>query len=75
VSARAKRLFCTGLRQVEWHAFEVPETPGPHEVIVKATCSLISAGTETAIYSGSHIGFSSPNPPEWMHIRLAWAKH
>jgi 2-desacetyl-2-hydroxyethyl bacteriochlorophyllide A dehydrogenase len=62
----ARRLLCTGIRQVGWQTFEVPETPEPHQVVVKPACSAISAGTEIAIYSATHIGFSIPNPPPWL---------
>ena len=54
---RARRLVCKAIRQIEWESFEIPEVPAPHEVVVKSACSLISAGTELAMYSGSHIGF------------------
>ena len=67
---QAKRLFCTAVRQVEWQTFEVPDTPEPHQVVIKSACSLISAGTEIAIYSGSHIGFTLPNPPEWLRFPI-----
>jgi 2-desacetyl-2-hydroxyethyl bacteriochlorophyllide A dehydrogenase len=55
---------------VAWRSFEVPDVPEPHQVIVKTARSLISAGTEIAIYSGSHIGFSIPNPPEWLKFPI-----
>lgn len=51
------------MRQAVWERYEVPAVPGPHELIVAATCSLISAGTELAIYTGSHMGFSLAQPP------------
>jgi 2-desacetyl-2-hydroxyethyl bacteriochlorophyllide A dehydrogenase len=67
---QARRLMCTAVRRVEWETYEIPETPGPHEVLVRAACSLVSAGTEMAVYSGSHIGFTLPNPPEWLHFPI-----
>jgi 2-desacetyl-2-hydroxyethyl bacteriochlorophyllide A dehydrogenase len=72
---QARRLVCTATRQVEWEAYEIPETPAPHEVVVRAACSLISAGTEIAVYSGSHIGFTLSKPPEWLKfpIRMGYA--
>ncbi len=60
---QAKGLLFPRIRQVAWEEFEVPDTPGPYTIVAKASCSLISAGTELAIYSGAHIGFSMPNPP------------
>ena len=62
---RARRLVCKAIRQIEWESFEIPEVPAPHEVVVKSACSLISAGTELAMYSGSHSGFSRPDPPQF----------
>ena len=67
---QARRLVCKAIRQIEWETHELPETPGPHEVIIKSAYSLISAGTEIAIYSGSHIGFTLPTPPEWLKFPI-----
>jgi 2-desacetyl-2-hydroxyethyl bacteriochlorophyllide A dehydrogenase len=67
---QARRLLCTAIRQIEWEQYEIPEKPGPSEIIIKTACSLISAGTEIAIYSGSHIGFTLPNPPEWLKFPM-----
>jgi len=57
---RARRIAFTGTRQAEWQEFELPEQPGPHEVLVKTIWSAVSIGTETAIYAGTHIGFRTP---------------
>ena len=62
---RARRLLCTAIGRIEWETFEIAESPAPHEVVVKTACSLISAGTELAMYSGSHSGFSRPDPPQF----------
>lgn len=62
---RARRLVCKAIRQIGWESFEIPKAPAPHEVVVKSAHSLISAGTEIAMYSGTHIGFSGPNPPQF----------
>ena len=62
---RGRRLICKAIRRIEWEGFEIAEEPAPHGVVVKSACSLISAGTELAMYSGSHIGFSQPNPPQF----------
>jgi len=58
-----KRLLFPEVKQVEWEAFELPENPGPYEIIAKAQYSLVSVGTELALYTGTHIGFTLPNPP------------
>jgi len=60
LAIRARRIVFTGNRQAEWQEFELPEQPGPNEVLIKTLWSAVSAGTETAIYAGTHIGFSTP---------------
>ena len=62
---QARRLVCKAVRRIEWETFEIAAEPAPHEVVVKSACSFISAGTEMAMYTGSHIGFSQPNPPRF----------
>ena len=57
---KARRIAFTGTRKLEWQDFELPDTPGPSEVLVKTLWSAVSAGTETAIYAGTHIGFQTP---------------
>ena len=69
---QARRLVCKAVRRIEWETFEIAAQPAPHEVVVKSVCSLISAGTEIAMYSGSHIGFSQPNPPRFP-VELGYA--
>ena len=59
---RPRRLVCKAIRQIEWETFEIAEVPAPYEVVVKSARSLISAGTEIAMYSGSYSGSSRPNP-------------
>lgn len=59
---RARRLVCEAVGRVGWESFEIGAQPAPHEVVVRSVCSLISAGTETALYSGTHIGFSQDGP-------------
>jgi threonine dehydrogenase-like Zn-dependent dehydrogenase len=55
-------IFPEILRTV-WEEFEVPEPPATHGVVARAICSLVSPGTELAIYTGTHMGFSLPEPP------------
>ena len=62
---QGRRLVCKAIGRIEWENFEIAEAPTPHEVVVKAACSLISAGTELAMYSGTHSGFSRPDPPQF----------
>jgi len=49
--------------RVTWEDFDLPPYPGPHSVVAEALCSLISVGTELALYTGTHIGFTLPDPP------------
>ncbi|HIC89256.1 MAG TPA: zinc-binding alcohol dehydrogenase [Anaerolineae bacterium] len=67
---QARRLVCKAIRHVEWETYDLPETLEPYQVLVKSACSLISAGTEIAVYSGSHIGFTLPNPPAWLRFPM-----
>jgi 2-desacetyl-2-hydroxyethyl bacteriochlorophyllide A dehydrogenase len=58
-----KRLLFPEVGRSIWEPVDLPEKPEPYNVIVKTSTSLISVGTELAIYTGSHIGFTLPNPP------------
>lgn len=60
---RARRLFFPAINQTAWEEFEVPDPPEAHGVIARSISSLVSPGTELAIYTGSHIGYSLPEPP------------
>jgi 2-desacetyl-2-hydroxyethyl bacteriochlorophyllide A dehydrogenase len=59
----ARRLLFPKVGRVEWETVDIPDDPAPHSVVAEALCSLISVGTELAIYTGSHIGFTLPEPP------------
>lgn len=59
----ARRLLFPQVGEVTWEAFDLPNRPEPHTVIAEAICSLISVGTELALYTGTHIGFTMPDPP------------
>ena len=60
---QAKRLLFPRVNEVVWEAFEVSESPEAHAVVARSLCSLVSPGTELAIFTGSHIGFTLPQPP------------
>lgn len=49
--AQPRAIWFTGPRQVELRPADAPE-PGPGEILVRATVSLISAGTEMMVYRG-----------------------
>ena len=51
--------FKTGVREVE-----IPD-PGPNQILLAAEYSAISAGTELAVYTGTHQWLKDPNLPDW----------
>ena len=57
-----KRLLFPAIHQVEWETFDVPDTPDPYSIVVEARHTLVSAGTELAIYTGTHTNFTSDAP-------------
>lgn len=54
------RWVVPGERQVARQSFAVPD-PGPGEILLRTEASLVSAGTELAIYTGIHQGLTNPN--------------
>lgn len=56
---QARRLWITGPYEVSAQTFELADVPGPGQVLVEIDRSLISAGTELAIVTGTHIGFTT----------------
>ena len=58
----ARRIVFPAFRQVVWEdvPLPAPDALRPQEVLYRAVCSVVSAGTELAVFSGSHIGFSTP---------------
>lgn len=57
----ARRVVFPQIKQVEWESFSLPESLQPKEALVRAVRTLVSAGTEIAIYAGTHIGYTKPN--------------
>src|SRR5215831_16948087 len=56
---RGKRLWITAPFALELQAHDLPDTPPPGQVLLESEKTLISAGTELAIVTGSHIGFTT----------------
>jgi 2-desacetyl-2-hydroxyethyl bacteriochlorophyllide A dehydrogenase len=54
VTADARGLWFPETRSAELRTEEVPE-PGPHELLVRAVCSLVSAGSEMTVYRGEAV--------------------
>jgi 2-desacetyl-2-hydroxyethyl bacteriochlorophyllide A dehydrogenase len=59
-------LVFTAAHTAEFHTREL-SSPRKNEVLVQNRYSLISPGTELALYTGSHIGFSDPE--------ITWARY
>ena len=53
------RIIFTGVRQVAPEPQPRP-TPGPREVCVRTEYTLVSPGTELALYEGTHAGLTDP---------------
>src|SRR5438093_2905789 len=51
--------FKVGTREVE-----LP-SPAPNQIMVAAEVSAVSAGTELAVYTGTHQWLKDPNLPDW----------
>lgn len=51
--------FKVGVREVD-----LPD-PAPNQVLLQADVSAISAGTELAVYTGTHQWLKDPNLPDW----------
>ena len=51
--------FKTAVREVD-----IPD-PGPNQILLSAEYSAISAGTELAVYTGTHQWLKDPSLPEW----------
>ncbi len=56
---KGTRLVVPGPQQVRVEEYEIPE-PAPEQVLVRTEVSLVSAGTELAIYTGIHQGLTNP---------------
>jgi 2-desacetyl-2-hydroxyethyl bacteriochlorophyllide A dehydrogenase len=58
----ARRIVFPQIHRAEWERVPLPapDQLGPAEALVRAHCTLVSAGTEIAIYSGTHIGYTIP---------------
>lgn len=63
---KTRKIACTGLKQAELTEVELQDKLEAYQIRVKAECSLISAGTETAIYTQTHIAYTKPELPDWL---------
>src|SRR4029077_6650291 len=60
----ARQVVITEPYQVEVREVELPP-PGPNQLLVATEASAISAGTELAVYTGTHQWLKDPNLPDW----------
>jgi 2-desacetyl-2-hydroxyethyl bacteriochlorophyllide A dehydrogenase len=61
---RARQAVIREPFQVEVREVELPD-PAPNQILVAAECSAVSAGTELAVYTGTHQWLKDPNLPDW----------
>jgi 2-desacetyl-2-hydroxyethyl bacteriochlorophyllide A dehydrogenase len=61
---RARQVVIVEPFQVEVREVELPE-PGANQILVAAEYSAISAGTELAVYTGTHQWLKDPTMLEW----------
>jgi 2-desacetyl-2-hydroxyethyl bacteriochlorophyllide A dehydrogenase len=57
---QARRIVFPAIKEVTWEEVTLPDELQPSEVLVRAVRTVVSAGTEIAIYSGAHIGYTIP---------------
>ena len=57
---QAKGLFFPNKMQVEVEDFDLPKTLQPKQILVENLFGLISPGTELAMFTQAHVGFSRP---------------
>src|SRR5260370_6068828 len=50
--------------RVEAREVELPP-PAPNQILVATEASAVSAGTELAVYTGTHQWLKDPNLPDW----------
>lgn len=59
--SQERRLVFTDACTARWEEFTPPEDLGPSEVRLRTLFSAVSVGTETAVYTKSHVGFRDPH--------------
>jgi NADPH:quinone reductase-like Zn-dependent oxidoreductase len=50
--------------KVEIRQVTLPD-PGPNQILLAAEATAISAGTELAVYTGTHQWLKDPSMPDW----------
>ncbi len=60
----AMQAVITAPYRVEVREVELP-SPAPNQILVQTEASFISAGTELAVYTGTHQWLKDPSLPDW----------
>ncbi|MGE3805040.1 MAG: zinc-binding dehydrogenase [Gemmataceae bacterium] len=61
---RARQVVIVEPHKVEVREVDLPE-PGPNQILVETEASVVSAGTELAVYTGTHQWLKDPALPDW----------
>lgn len=61
---RARQVHITEPYKVEVVEVDLP-VPGAHQILVATEVSAVSAGTELAVWTGTHQWLQDPNLPDW----------
>src|SRR5579885_3014953 len=61
---RARQAVVIEPYKVEVREVELPP-PAPNQILVRTECSAVSAGTELAVWTGTHQWLKDPNLPDW----------
>jgi 2-desacetyl-2-hydroxyethyl bacteriochlorophyllide A dehydrogenase len=61
---RARQAVVTEPFQTNVREVDIPD-PAPNQILIAAEYSAISAGTELAVYTGTHQWLKDPNLPDW----------
>src|SRR5205085_5413237 len=60
----ARQVVLTGPNAVSVREVELPD-PAPNQILVRTEASVVSAGTELAVYTGTHQWLKDPTLPDW----------
>ncbi|MEI6326215.1 MAG: theronine dehydrogenase, partial [Gemmataceae bacterium] len=61
---RARQLTVVEPYKVELREVTLAD-PAPNQILVATECSAVSAGTELAVYTGTHQWLKDPTLPDW----------
>jgi 2-desacetyl-2-hydroxyethyl bacteriochlorophyllide A dehydrogenase len=61
---KARQVVILEPGRVEVREVELP-SPGPNQILVTTAASAVSAGTELAVYTGTHQWLKDPTLPDW----------